>query len=239
MERMELERAQARILAEETLRAIEENPEALPILGTGAGDPRRLRGLPLMTRGVRGVMPDTQPGVGKSLDRLEKHFAAAGTINAYASTYLTEPTRLADLASGVGVGGRMSDQSDVEEARRPRVECEQNGADVTVVRLLGEHDLASADEVARQLRSVIRAGKRVVVDVTQTAFLDSSILNQLIVADRALKEGGRRLVLQFAAEPISRIFEVSGLRDMLPHAASREDAIRLARESVYSARDGS
>jgi hypothetical protein len=72
MERMELERAQARILAEEALRATEEPTNGSVPPGSLPGDTRRLRGLPLMTRGVRGVMPDTQPGVGKSLDRLEK-----------------------------------------------------------------------------------------------------------------------------------------------------------------------
>lgn len=71
MERIELEAEQARILAQETLRAIEDDvPVVKP--GSAPGDWQGLRGFPLISRGVRGEMPNTRAGCERSLRRLGK-----------------------------------------------------------------------------------------------------------------------------------------------------------------------
>jgi hypothetical protein len=61
MDRETLEAAQRRILAEQTLAAInrDENP-VRP--GGQAGGGRELRYIPVMTHGVQGVIPFTEPG---------------------------------------------------------------------------------------------------------------------------------------------------------------------------------
>ena len=56
---------------------------------------------------------------------------------------------------------------------------------VAVVKLRGEHDLSTAQAVRSALRSAVESGPpAVVVDLSDTTFLDSSILGALIGAYR-------------------------------------------------------
>ena len=45
---------------------------------------------------------------------------------------------------------------------------------VAVVSLLGEHDIATADDVRNALASLLHTGAGVVVDLTETTFVDCS-----------------------------------------------------------------
>jgi anti-anti-sigma factor len=102
---------------------------------------------------------------------------------------------------------------------------------VSVVSLLGEHDLASADEVRAALQSGLEGSGGMVVDLSQTLFIDSSVIHALYDARRELGERGRQLVLQLqTASVLVRALEVSGLADALPVAHDRDAAIALARE---------
>jgi anti-sigma B factor antagonist len=120
------------------------------------------------------------------------------------------------------------------DSRPPTFEVEREegeAADVVVLRLLGEHDLGSADDLNRRLRVLARLGERVVVDISQTDFLDSTIIHSLLDADRRLQEDGRRLVLRYGTTSVvRRVVEISGLLNFIPHAERRDEAIRLARE---------
>jgi anti-sigma B factor antagonist len=105
---------------------------------------------------------------------------------------------------------------------------EHAGEPVVVLRLLGEHDLASAEELRDRLSALRELEERVVVDLSMTDFIDSSVLNELIRADRALQDTGRRLVLRYGTTAVvRRILELSGLLERLPHAASQQEAVAL------------
>ena len=108
------------------------------------------------------------------------------------------------------------------------IETEAHG-DVTVVSLVGEHDIASAEALRRQLGLVAESGEGLVVSLMRTEFCDSSVVNALFDADAQLRERDRRLVLHVATAPIvRRVLDVSGLADTVACSGSLEEAIALA-----------
>jgi anti-anti-sigma factor len=118
------------------------------------------------------------------------------------------------------------------DARFPTILVDSDADGVAVLRLLGEHDVSSADVLGHRLLAAVRASKNVVVDVSETAFLDSTTVNKLIEAHTEFRRAGRRLVLQYGARTvIRRVIETLGLLDVFPHAAERTDAVRLALEA--------
>jgi anti-sigma B factor antagonist len=105
----------------------------------------------------------------------------------------------------------------------------QHENDVVIVRLAGEHDLATRPAVVEELAAATDTGQGVVVDVTDTEFMDASILNAFIAADHTLAETERRLtLLTNTASQVSRVLALSGLTDLLPCAETREEAVHLA-----------
>ena len=101
-----------------------------------------------------------------------------------------------------------------------------------VASLEGEHDIYTAPALRERMYSVIADGHGLVVDLTQTTFVDSSILGALLGARRRAHESG----LGFAVccsdgiEPgVRRILEVTGLIPVLPVLPDREQAYGAAR----------
>jgi anti-sigma B factor antagonist len=92
------------------------------------------------------------------------------------------------------------------------LEVERRGAAVTVS-VRGELDAATAPDLAVVCHSVHADGARdLVIDLTDTSFLDSSGLRVLIDAHRLFSEGGN-LALAHASEPVRRLLEITGLDD--------------------------
>jgi anti-anti-sigma factor len=119
----------------------------------------------------------------------------------------------------------LAELSDLE----PRVLHAWNGSDVAILRLFGEHDMASATEVAKRLHSLVRCGERIVVDLEETGFLDSSIVNVLLKTERELRARGSGLVLQLHGGSVARVLELTGVLNRFEHASTREEAVALAR----------
>ena len=98
---------------------------------------------------------------------------------------------------------------------------------VAVVQLRGEHDIATRIEVRQLFTSLVETNDLVVVDVTNAAFIDSSFLHNLVLADRLARSRGARLRLQLGtASIVRRALEVSGLLESLECTRDREQAIR-------------
>jgi anti-anti-sigma factor len=94
-----------------------------------------------------------------------------------------------------------------------------------VVHLTGEHDLATVDALRDQLAGV-PGTDALVVDLSDTVFLDSSILGVIVEAHARSAGGGGRFGLvvpegSFAA----RLVDLAGLGDRLPVHRSREEAL--------------
>ena len=81
------------------------------------------------------------------------------------------------------------------------------------VSVRGELDASTAPDLADVCLSVHGQGARdLVIDLTDTTFLDSSGLRALIEAHRLFSDGGN-LALANASEPVRRLLEITGLDD--------------------------
>ena len=109
------------------------------------------------------------------------------------------------------------------------IRSERLGEDLFVVSLADEQDLYTAPKVQEALRSVTAAGARtIVVDLTETTFLDSTMLHALLGARNKLRDGGR-LLLVTNNETIKRVFEIAGIDRFFAFYPSRRAAEEEAR----------
>ena len=84
------------------------------------------------------------------------------------------------------------------------------GPDEAVVAMTGELDLQSAEVLEREVVALHTAGHdRVVVDLSEIAFIDSTGLRVLLGLHRASERAGRRLSLVRGPDPVHRIFELT------------------------------
>jgi anti-sigma B factor antagonist len=89
-----------------------------------------------------------------------------------------------------------------------------NGA--VEVSLQGELDLASSRQMEERFASIDeQRPSRVTVDLEGLAFLDSSGLRVLLLADARAREHGYELVLLPGRESVQRVFEMTGALDLL------------------------
>jgi anti-sigma B factor antagonist len=114
-------------------------------------------------------------------------------------------------------------RGEADGLRRPPVAAvERRNGDV-VVRLAGELDLYNAEEVGAALGEIAAEGtKRVVVDLTEVSFVDSTALGTLIEARRKL-DGD--FLLAAPGHDVHRALEVSGLLEHFSVHESVEDAL--------------
>jgi anti-sigma B factor antagonist len=103
-----------------------------------------------------------------------------------------------------------------------------DGAPV-ILGLIGEIDYAACPQLRERLAEHIDAGRRhVVVDMSQTTFIDSTAIGVLLRAARRLREldGGSLLVVcPYGNAPVTRIFEITGIDSALLSYPSRKEAL--------------
>jgi anti-sigma B factor antagonist len=106
------------------------------------------------------------------------------------------------------------------------IKTEQLGDDTYVIALSGEVDLYTAPEFKQQLLEVIGSGgKEIVVDLTNTTFIDSTTLGVLVGGVKRLRPGGGQLTLVCSDRNITKIFEITGLNKVFPIYGSRDEAV--------------
>jgi anti-sigma B factor antagonist len=102
-----------------------------------------------------------------------------------------------------------------------------------LVSVAGEADLHTAPELKEALGAAIDAGAvDVVVDLTETTFVDSSALGVLIGALRRLTPQGGQLSLVVADTNLRRIFEITRLDRVFDIHETR--AVALERAGILS-----
>ena len=95
-----------------------------------------------------------------------------------------------------------------------------------VISLAGEVDLYTAPEFKQQLLNVIgEGGKDVVVDFTDTTFIDSTTLGVLVGGVKRLRAQDGRLSLVCSDRNITKIFEITGLDRVFTIFPSRDEAL--------------
>ena len=112
----------------------------------------------------------------------------------------------------------------VEPLREPPVRGIDAVDGAVVVRLAGELDLYNADEVRAALAEAIeRSPQRIVIDMADVEFVDSTALGVLIEARSKLGRDG--LALAALQLDTRRTLQVSGLDRHLPVHDSVDDAL--------------
>jgi anti-sigma B factor antagonist len=92
------------------------------------------------------------------------------------------------------------------------IEDRTAGDGAHIVAVTGEIDLFTAPEFKQRVSAPIDAGAtHVVVDLTDTTFIDSSSLGVLIGAHRRLLRLQGRLVVVCSNEAITKTFRITGL----------------------------
>jgi anti-sigma B factor antagonist len=95
-----------------------------------------------------------------------------------------------------------------------------------VVRARGELDLYAAPEFKRHLADAIEGGKtRIVVDLTDAEFMDSTALGVLLGTLKRLRVRGGTLALASEEATILRILEVTGMDQVLDLHPTANEAL--------------
>src|ERR687898_2552018 len=106
------------------------------------------------------------------------------------------------------------------------IKTEHVGDAAHVIALSGEVDLYTAPEFKQQLLEVIgQGGKQVVVDFTDTTFIDSTTLGVLVGGVKRLRTNEGQLSLVCSDRNITKIFEITGLDRVFTIYASRDEAV--------------
>jgi anti-anti-sigma factor len=96
-----------------------------------------------------------------------------------------------------------------------------------IARPVGEVDLSNASTLEGRLRTLIERSN-MVVDLSQTTFLDSTGLSAVIVAYRCGQALGHSLRLSGAQGQVRRVLEITQLDVVLEHHDDVGDAVEAA-----------
>jgi len=97
---------------------------------------------------------------------------------------------------------------------------------VHVIALTGEVDLYTAPEFKQELLRVVGEGaKQVIVDFTDTTFIDSTTLGVLVGGVKRLRPEGGQLSLVCSDRNITKIFEITGLDRVFTIYRTRDEAL--------------
>jgi anti-sigma B factor antagonist len=103
---------------------------------------------------------------------------------------------------------------------------ESFGPERHVIAVGGELDLFTSPKLKQQLADALESGKlQLVVDLSETTFVDSSALGTLIGALRRARERGGRLLLVSQGPEIARTMELTGLDQVFDIHATRAEAL--------------
>jgi anti-sigma B factor antagonist len=115
------------------------------------------------------------------------------------------------------------------------ITTEQLGEGRYVISLSGEVDLYTAPEFKQQLLEVISQGAgTVIVDLTNTTFIDSTTLGVLVGGVKRLRPNGGQLSLVCSDRNITKIFEITGLDRVFTIHATRDEAVEAISEARAS-----
>ena len=108
------------------------------------------------------------------------------------------------------------------------IKTEKVGDHGYVISLAGEVDLYTAPEFKQQLLHVISEGaQNVIVDFSDTTFIDSTTLGVLVGGVKRLRSADGQLALVCSDRNITKIFEITGLDRVFTISPTRNEALEL------------
>ncbi|MQY04894.1 STAS domain-containing protein [Actinomadura macrotermitis] len=103
----------------------------------------------------------------------------------------------------------------------------------TIVALTGDIDVHSSQRLRELLIELVGAGsRRLVVDLDQVTFLDSTGLGVFVGIFHRLRAGNGTLAIAGGAPRVREVFHVTQLTRIFPLHETVEDAVRPAGEGV-------
>jgi anti-sigma B factor antagonist len=109
------------------------------------------------------------------------------------------------------------------------IKTEKLSDHVYIISLAGEVDLYTAPEFKQQLLEVIgQDAAGVIVDFTNTTFIDSTTLGVLVGGVKRLRTNGGQLSLVCSDRNITKIFEITGLDRVFSIYGTRDEAVSQA-----------
>ncbi|HLM25653.1 MAG TPA: STAS domain-containing protein [Thermoleophilaceae bacterium] len=106
------------------------------------------------------------------------------------------------------------------------IQDEEIDSETHVIHLGGEVDLYTAPEFKERLVELIENGKtKIVVDLSDATFIDSTTLGVLVGGVKRLRPGGGSLALVCSDQNITKIFEITGLDRVFPIHETRDEAL--------------
>jgi anti-anti-sigma factor len=106
------------------------------------------------------------------------------------------------------------------------VSASHYGGDVWIVSLTGEHDLSNVGELDERLREVHTHGTRVVLDLSEASFIDSSVIARVVgeASHAARKPGDDLAVVAPAGSQARRVLGIIQV-ERVRIVDSRDDAL--------------
>jgi sigma-B regulation protein RsbU (phosphoserine phosphatase) len=100
--------------------------------------------------------------------------------------------------------------------------------EVTIVRLPGEQlDASNAKDFKRDVASILSAASKVVFDLSQLRFVDSSGLGAMLSCLRQVNSAGGELKLCGLSKPVRALFELVRMHRIFDICDTKDDAIRI------------
>jgi anti-sigma B factor antagonist len=105
--------------------------------------------------------------------------------------------------------------------------------EVGVVSLPGEHDIGSSPDLSETIKRLVEGGRDVVVDLSETSFVDSSILRSLVNGAQEADAADVGYVAYLPETPVTvavrRVVTMTGLETVLPIVTDRVMALDVVR----------
>jgi len=101
--------------------------------------------------------------------------------------------------------------------------------DAFVIYVSGEIDLANVSHLEDALKSGLKSGRGIIVDLHEVRYIDSAGLQLLFAYQIHAVEHGQRIVVTEPPANIRRVFEIVRFTDMIAIVASVHDAMELLR----------
>jgi anti-sigma B factor antagonist len=108
-----------------------------------------------------------------------------------------------------------------------RVYVDHLGGSQWIVELTGEHDLTTAAGLREQLDAIFATGTCVVIDLSAATFIDSSILSELVAAQRRVERdpGEQLAIVAPTGGFVARLFEQVGFGVLVSVFETRAEAL--------------
>jgi len=110
--------------------------------------------------------------------------------------------------------------------REPRIDCSEIGEDVVVVHLMGDFDMDGTEALRRTFTEVVSQIRcKVVIDLSQTMFMDSMALGAIIGAGKRAQAWGGWLRLVGPTLYLRKVLRVTALDVVYGVYADVDEAI--------------